>query len=373
MMMRLISLLFFLLVSWQAGADPNIALLVKDEQIVPGQQVNLQFEATTKQYFMDGPQYSLPYVANAMVKQENKSTLSGYSFINDEKFTSQRWSIQVYPNKVGVYLIPSMTVTLTTANEDGNIVKTPLKTKPLALVVKAPSELKHESNYLVSSKVSVEDVWSSTSETAKKEYERGDIIQRTVTIKAEYTSTFMMPDFVPLAPEGVTVSLLEPALSSHYSRGEHSTTLVQHISYSIDKPGQYALGSEQVKWWNPDNNQLNTWKASAKSIDAGGVDYQKVLRLGMVFLSFMICIYLARLYLIKSKPTILIFSRLFSSHGAKWLNSCYSKASNKTNLRTPLLIDASNNEELVKYSLQSQFQKNERVGIWQRIRLYWSV
>lgn len=216
-MKKLVSLLFFMLFSIQVFAAPQLLFSVDKNEVAPGEQVNLEFTAITEQYFVDSPEYSMPYIANAMVKQERPSVLPGYTYIDGKKYTSQRWSVQVYPNKAGVYLIPSMDVSVFTVGDDLQSVKTALKTKPVALMVKSPIPMKGKSGYLVSPKVSIEDSWSTNQ--ASERYNKGDILQRTITIKAEDTSSFMMPDFVPSVPDGVSVSLMEPSIPPTMNEG----------------------------------------------------------------------------------------------------------------------------------------------------------
>ncbi len=141
-MKKLVSIVLFMLFSIKAVAAPQLLFSIDKHEVAPGEQVNLELTALTEQYFVDSPKYSMPSIANAMVKQERPSVLPGYTYIDGKKYTSQRWSIQVYPNKVGVFLIPSMEVSLYTVGNDLQSVKTELKTKPVALMVKSPEEMK---------------------------------------------------------------------------------------------------------------------------------------------------------------------------------------------------------------------------------------
>ncbi|HHP0461233.1 TPA: BatD family protein [Vibrio harveyi] len=368
-MKNLASFLFFMLFSMQVFAAPKLLFSIDKQEVAPGEQVNLEFTAITEQYFVDSPEYSMPYIANAMIKQERSSVLPGYTYIDGKKYTSQRWSIQVYPNKAGVYLIPSMDVSLFTVGDDLHSVKTALKTKPVALMVKSPIEMIGRSGYLVSPKVSVEDNWSNNQ--GAKSYNKGDLLQRTITIKAENTSSFMMPDFVPSVPEGISASLMEPNISSNYERGQHSATLTQKISYSIDKPGQYRLGNESVSWWNPDTRKAENWKAESLNIDAGGMDYLKLGKWFTAYIVAMLGAWIMRLGWLKIRSSVSNLKLMLSVDNSSWLNNCYAKINDKE--KSPRLLENSSNRELVRYSMQREFFDNKRLGWWQRLKLFLSI
>ncbi|GEM81198.1 BatD family protein [Vibrio superstes] len=373
-MKRLVTLFLLMLASLQAVAAPQLVFSVDKHNVAPGEQVNLEFLAATNQYFMDSPEFSAPYISNAMVKQEKTSVVSGFSYIDGEKVASQRWSIQVYPNKEGVYLIPSMTVTLSTVDDELQVVKTQLKTDPVAIMVKSPAALKGESGYLVSDKVSIEDDWGLDGAKLAQHFRKGDIVQRRITIKADNTSTFMMPDFAPSAPEGVSVSLMEPQVTSDYLRGNHTTTLVQTVSYSIDKPGQYSLGGEQLTWWNPQQKQAEEWTAKAVNLDAGGIDYHKLLWWVITITGGVFLLWMIRIALTKCWAFILSQKEMLFGAGPSWLNSCYSKADNKSsNTSATRLVEISRDQALVKDSLECQFKQNKEVSKWQRLKLYLSL
>lgn len=368
-MYRLMSLLLSLLVSMPAISAANVSVSIDKQNVVPGEQVNLEFIATTDQYFVDSPEFSVPYVADAMVKQEQTSVLSGFSYVDGKKYTSQRWSIQVYPNNEGVYLIPSIDVTLLTAGDGGNSVKTHHKTQPMAIMVNAPATMKGKSGYLVSPAVTVTDKWSPNV-GQNEQFKKGDIIQRTVTIKADDTSTFMMPDFIPLIPNGISISISEPQLSSNYTRGEHYSTLTQKVSYSIDEPGHYSLGGEALFWWNPSQKVKQSWTAKHYSIDSGGFDYKQLTK-WLIGLFGALTASVGGVICAKtnSKRTLRL-KRLFFGQNATWINSCYSKASDKSFM---LLIDASSDDQVLKDVLKEQFMREKPVGKWQRFKAYMTL
>lgn len=368
-MKKLITLLLFLFASLQAIAAPQLSFSVDKHHVAPGEQVNLEFTALTQQYFVDSPNFSMPYIANAMVKRERTSVLSGYTYVDGKKYTSQRWSIQVYPNSKGVYLIPAMSVTLFTVGDDLQTVKTSIKTKPVAIMVKAPAGMEKRDGYLVSPKVGVEDSWNL--DKAAAHYKKGDIIQRKISITAEDTSGFMMPDFNPIVPEGVSVSMLEPSISSEYARGNHSATLTQTINYSIDKPGQFSLGQEELTWWNPQQQRAENWKADAIKIDAGGIDYSRLSKWLLGSITGLLCVWLLRLVWLRYQPSFTRLEQMLTSDGASWLNACYQKISIKT--RGARLADASQNKTGVEEALEREFNTTKRVNIWRRLRVYFSL
>ncbi|UJF17085.1 BatD family protein [Vibrio sp. SS-MA-C1-2] len=85
------------------------------------QQVNfVNVLLATPSYFLEGTDYKLPLMKNALVLSQLSSNVSsGTSYIDDNKrYASQHISFQIYPNKSGVFSIPSMSFTVATVADN---------------------------------------------------------------------------------------------------------------------------------------------------------------------------------------------------------------------------------------------------------------
>ncbi|WP_220753109.1 BatD family protein [Shewanella sp. KT0246] len=270
--------------------DKEKALVVKlsvdNSKVAPGQQVNVNLLIATPSYFVDSAEFNLPVVDNALVVNESTYRASGSTMIDGKRYSSQRWSFQIYPNQPGVYSIPPMRVTAFVADDEGKPVAVTKKIQGVVLVAMQPSAMGNSKHYLVSNDVKISDDWSiSNSDIKFNDYDStnnkiqlgaGDIIERTLQIKASKTSRLTIPSTQFIVPEGVSLMLSEPELESHYNRGNSYATISQHISYSIDEPGQYNLGGETITWWDPVKKIKQQQLLVGKQIDAGGIPWQSI-------------------------------------------------------------------------------------------------
>ncbi|WP_068088626.1 BatD family protein [Polycladidibacter stylochi] len=249
-------------------------LSIPNEQFAPGQQINIRIQVATPSFFMGGLDYRLPYIEGALVLQEESGAANGFSQENGKQYATQWLSYQIYARQQGILQLPEVVVTAHIANESGVPVAVKAQLPERFLIIQQPSEMGSRQGYLVSPEVSINDDWSGWK--ADKRYQRGDLIERVITIKADDTSAVMIPDFIANVPDGVSLLRSEPQLSSNYYRGESYAQLQQSLVYSVEKPGRYDLGGERLVWWNPAQKERQEEQLVRHRVNAGGIDWFKV-------------------------------------------------------------------------------------------------
>jgi hypothetical protein len=136
-----------------------------------------------------------------------------------------------------------------------------------------------------------------------------------------------MPQFNPQVPKGISVTLAEPSLTSSNGRDGAKASMVQHITYVIEKPGQFNLGGETISWWNPQESSREDYQFDSKTIDAGGIPWQLVWTVAAVIL-LIVGSYLGfRRYLLMRDPRdVAIKKDLHHSDASKRMAALYAYA-----------------------------------------------
>lgn len=341
----------------EATKDTFATAKVLESNIVPHQQVNLEFIFYTKDYFSDAPEFSLPTLDNALTIQESSSTSNGYTLIDGVKYTSQVLTVQIYPSKQGVYSIPNIDVTMFTGHEGKETARKYTIQSPV-FVAKTPEEFIGKSDFLATSNLDIEEVWSKKKQDTP--YKVGDIIKRTITVKADHNNRLTMPSFRFKQPEGVSLLISEPKLTQNKSRGEDYGQAVYVVTYSIDSPGQYTLGAEQWSWWNTTTHSVDSSTFESRKINAGGIPWKKITNIAL-YLGAALIIILVLGYIIKRSNSVLRqIPSLLSSNLGRSLNMLYNiiDAKQGTDKGLREAVSGKSEQHSADRLLESQFSSN---------------
>lgn len=301
-----------------------VKVTLEPAKAVVGQHMKLNVVVGVDTYFANAPKISLPNIEHALVLETEPSVNMGQR-INGTYFATQLRQIDIYPDQEGIIMIPSFTVSLSqSVTVDGEITEDALQlpTEALLGIVTTPAEMQNEPGFLVSPDVQIDDQWNGLEKSA---YQVGDLIERVVTVTATDTSAMIMPQFTPIAPKGVSVIMAEPAISSTSGRDGVSSTMVQHMSYAIEKPGSYQLGNENLAWWDPLAGKRHDHLFATESIDAGGVAWRMILTIAILLLAASILVYVLLRFLAKrDKVDLSIRKKLRSGDAGNRLAGLYA-------------------------------------------------
>jgi hypothetical protein len=294
---------------------------------VPGQHMTLNILIGVDTYFARAAQLSIPEIDHALVLLNDRA-INGSENRNGESFASQLWEVNVYPNREGILVVPSFAVGFTRALTDGNKLsqqRVEVRVEQLLGLVSLPPAMKGLSGFMVSTDVEVDDEWTFPED--KELFTRGDIFQRVITVSATDMTAMNMPQFNPQVPKGISVTLAEPSLASSNGRDGPKASMVQRITYVIEKPGQFSLGGESISWWNPQESSREDYQFDSKTIDAGGIPWRLVWTVLALILLIVFSYLGFRRYLLMRDPRdVAIKKDLHHNDASKRMAAIYAYA-----------------------------------------------
>jgi hypothetical protein len=332
-MVRSTVLFFLVVISLTAAAsDPAakpyfVDAWLEPTKVVPGQHMTLNILIGVDTYFARAAQLSIPEIDHALVLLNDRA-INGSENRNGESFATQLWEVSVYPNREGVLVVPSFAVGFTRALTDGNQLSqqsVEVDIEQLLGLVRLPPAMQGLSGFMVSTDVEIDDEW--TFPEGKETFTRGDIFQRVITVSATDMTAMNMPQFNPQVQKGISVTLAEPSLSSSNGRDGPKASMVQHITYVIEKPGQFSLGGESISWWNPKEASREDYQFDAKAINAGGIPWHLVWTVVAVIAFIVLAGLGLRRYLLTRDPRdVAIKKDLHHNDASKRLAALYAYA-----------------------------------------------
>ena len=245
-------------------------------KVVTGRRVQLHVLIGVDTYFSEGTSIVPPELEHALVLH-NEPAVSGMRDIDGTRYAAQLQVLDIYPDQAGIFVVPSFAVSFSRAiTVNGELVnkRERYNTQLMLMLVHTPAALQ-DSGFMVSPAVQVDESW--TLPAGKQVLAKGDIIQRVITVSAEDMAPMNMPEVSPRVPHGVEVVQAEPSLSSVNARGVSKATIAQHFSYVIHSPGQYRLGGEALRWWDPELGAPKAYRFEQQAVDAGGVPWPQLL------------------------------------------------------------------------------------------------
>lgn len=294
---------------------------------VQGQYMALNIMIGVDTYLTEGTDISLPEMAHALVLKQQPA-VSGVKTINGRQFATQVQQVDVYSDRAGILVVPSFSVSFTQAvTTRGKLTSrtVEVETDQLLGLITLPPEMQDLGAFMVSPQVDVDDQWIVPD--GKITFEAGDVLRRTVKITAQGMAAMNMPEISPQLPRGVSVTLAEPNLSSSSGRNGQQATLVQHMSYVVESPGQFTLGGETLSWWDPVSGSRRDHTFAIRPVDAGGVPWRRLMLGALVIALVLLLVLIVRVQRSKRDPEdIEIAHNLHDRDAGKRLAAIYACA-----------------------------------------------
>ncbi|MFT5807894.1 MAG: hypothetical protein ACI9LG_002194 [Moritella dasanensis] len=244
-----------------------ITSTINEYHPVVGQKVTINYLLAVKGYFNGATRFQLPSLSKAHLAQTSQFAINGSTVIDGDKYATQLWQIDVYPEHSGLLELPALSFNVKYNGVEGDNHVAQLRSENLAVFAYVPEPLKQIKKYIVSSDVQLTQRWSEPQTS----YQVGDIIQRDITIKAADIKSIQISAIKFPIVEGIQINAQEPKLDDQSNRGEQTASIKQTITYVIKQAGDYQLGGESLNWWHLDNGlqhsyfDTNTLKVSGIS------------------------------------------------------------------------------------------------------------
>ena len=326
-----------------------ITTTVNEYHPVVGQKVTISYLLAVKGYFNGATRFQLPSLSKARLAQTSPFAINGSTVIEGEKYATQLWQIDLYPEHSGLLELPALTFHVQYKGSQENNHVSQLRSDSLAVFAYVPEPLQQIKKYIVSSDVQFRQRWSEPQVS----YQVGDIIQRDISITASDIKSIQIPAIKFPMVDGIQMNVQEPKLDDQSNRGEQTASIKQTITYVIKQPGDYQLGGESLNWWHLGNG-LQQGYFDTNTLKVSGIS--TLQKQGFIIISTVILLLLFSYLKYRKIPPSLNSQLKKSLKNKQWprfIALLYQKADLHANLG---LLKGNKNSETVAQLFEASYQ-----------------
>ena len=243
------------------------AWLEPEDNIIARQQVNLQIEVTTDKWFSGGTRIGRFEIKDAIVMQREKFAVNSTRSDGDRSWTVQQWTLVVYPQRDGLFEIPTIPLQLSIAGDGIESIIGEAHTRPMTFEAMIPEQMQDNQSWLASNRFDAEESFNKAAE----ELVPGDALIRTITFSADNLPAMMLPEVEVESLEGIAVYRKPPQLTDKVNRGNYIAERTEVITYVFEKAGEYELPKQIFYWWNLGTQALETIELSESTLKISGM------------------------------------------------------------------------------------------------------
>jgi hypothetical protein len=240
--------------------------LTPASDIVPGQEVQLTIEISTRRWFAGGTRIKLPEVPQLVVLQRDQFANNLSRREEGGTWVIQRWHLELYPQRAGEFEVPPINLELAVNDARAGIVQGKLVSKALAFSAVLPAALQGIGSWVAAPQFSLQQ----KLDPAPEQLQPGDAFTREVIFKASNLTAMMLPSLAGSSPQGLSAYKEISELVDRSNRGEAIAERTERIVYVVESAGQYQLPDQTFYWWDTANNQMEITILPAVTVDAGG-------------------------------------------------------------------------------------------------------
>lgn len=233
--------------------------------IVPGQEVQLTIEISTRRWFAGGTHIRFPEVDQLVILQRDQFATNLSQREGSSTWVVQRWHLEIYPQAAGDFNIPPIALELAVNDARAGIVQGQLLSEPLSFSATLPPALQAIDRWLATPALNV----TQSLDPQPQGLQAGDAFTREVVFSATRVTAMMLPVLEVQSPRGLSAYPELPRLLDRSNRGEAIAERTERIVYVVESPGQYFLPEQVFYWWDSDIQQLQVTSLPAITVDAG--------------------------------------------------------------------------------------------------------
>ena len=238
----------------RAGQLQISSSLLPPEHIVAGQKVELVIDIATDRWFAGGTRLRLPEVAGLVILQTNDFASNSTEQRQGQTWVTQRWTLDVYPQRSGAFSIPPVSATVAVNDESDGVVRGTLYSPAVHFQASLPADLDSAQHWVASPTFSVTQRFDKELDTLQP----GDAILRVVTFEATDVMAMMLPSLDTDKGAGLVAYPRAPVLTNNSNRGTTTAKRIDSITYIAESAGQYLLPAESYYWWDTQAQELRT-------------------------------------------------------------------------------------------------------------------
>ncbi len=220
--------------------------------IVPGQKLTLTLKIATDRWFSGGTRITLPEVPGLVILQTEQFASNASERRGDQNWVLQSWTLDVYPQRVGTFTVPPITLRLKVNDENDGDVEGAASSPAVTFEVTLPEGLAGVPNWVAAPRFTV----SQQFDRDLADLQVGDAFDREILFEASDTMAMMLPDFSAQGFAGLAAYPSPPRLTNSNNRGTARASRRQRISYVAQADGSYQLPAEDYFWWDTARGQL---------------------------------------------------------------------------------------------------------------------
>ena len=241
--------------SWVEPADAAVS-----------QQVELIIEVATQRWFAGGTTIGNVEIDGVVVLKREKFATNSSRRENGQSIAVQNWTITLYPQRAGNYIVPPVPLTVTVAAASGESIRGTVYTEPQSFSASVPTSMQALSGWVAATELNVDGSWSGPLDSLQV----GDALTRIVSINAEDTAAMMLPPIVIPEYEGASVYRELPEVIDKVNRGSYLASRYEQLTYVFEQAGSYIIPAIEYHWWDVPNQQLQTTIIDEQTIVVGG-------------------------------------------------------------------------------------------------------
>ena len=230
------------------------------EELVKGQQVNLQIEVATALKWQGGTTIDHVEIKDAIVLQRENFSVNSVRNEDGKSWLVQLWTLVIYPQTIGDFYLPEIAVNVAIIDDEGNKTAGQIKTPKLGFSVLANAVIDNaitdingdKAAWIATPSFSIEESFDHSLEDIKA----GDAIARTLVFNAKDLPAMMLPSMPLEQLPGIATYSQPPKLVDKVNRGDYLAQRTEVHTYVIETPGDYLLPEQIYYWWNTQTKSL---------------------------------------------------------------------------------------------------------------------
>lgn len=233
----------------QAEAFARVSVSPREGVVRQAYKVNISVHSST--WFTTPLQFSNLHIEDAFIIPFTR-TVSSINYINKKKYATLTFYYLVFPYKTGNLEVPEITMTTSIPPEGGykGEART-IKTRPQKIKVNPIPNNKDGQIVMVAKSANISEKWSKSTSNLKV----GDVIERSITIKASGTLPSLISPMKIEEPKKVSIYSKAPQLQDKRNEDDVNGVRIETYSYLFEEEGEIILPAEEVVWWNPYNKR----------------------------------------------------------------------------------------------------------------------
>ena len=173
---------------------------------------------------------------------------STYETIKGKRYTTLNYEYLIFPAKVGEMEVPVISIRFESPPEgDYKGVTINVKTPGRTVKVAGKPDNFTGEDWFVANSISVSQSWSRQP----KDLKVGDVIERTITIRASGTIAALIPEIKIDDPDWAGIYTKTPNLSNSISENVLCSSRTEKIAYLLEKDGEYTIPEIVIDYYNP--------------------------------------------------------------------------------------------------------------------------